>query len=129
MNKFVLLTSMLFLHIVDDFYLQGILAKLKQRKFWEDNAPQKLYKYDYIMALIIHAFSWCFMVHIPLFVWAAIKCVEYPAYMLMSTFIFNTAIHACVDDLKANKLKINLICDQTIHFMQIIFTFFIYMAI
>ena len=129
MNKFVLLTSMLFLHIVDDFYLQGILAKLKQRKFWEENAPQKLYKCDYIIALIIHAFSWCFMVHIPLLVWAFIKCVEYPAYMLMSTFICNTAIHAYVDDLKANKLKINLVTDQTIHFMQIILTFFIYMAI
>ncbi len=129
MNKFVLLTSMFFLHIVDDFYLQGILAKLKQRKFWEENAPQKLYKYDYITALIIHAFSWCFMVHIPLFVWAFINCIEYPSYMLILTFVCNTIIHAYIDNLKANKLKINLVTDQTIHFMQIILTFFIYMAI
>jgi hypothetical protein len=43
MDKFILLTSMFFCHIIDDFYLQGILAQLKQHKFWEENAPQKLY--------------------------------------------------------------------------------------
>jgi len=38
----------------------------------------------------------------------------------------NTLIHAIVDDLKANKHKINLIQDQTIHFMQILLTFAAY---
>ena len=31
------LLTMIFLHIVDDYYLQGVLAKMKQRKWWEDN--------------------------------------------------------------------------------------------
>ncbi len=51
-NVFVLL-SMIFLHIVDDYYLQGILASMKQKSWWEENAPQRLYKYDYIVALTI----------------------------------------------------------------------------
>jgi len=35
----------------------------------------------------------------------------------------NCCIHFVVDDLKANRFKINLIIDQTIHFIQIILTF------
>ena len=35
MSGFVL-ASMLFMHVVDDYYLQGILANLKQRSYWEE---------------------------------------------------------------------------------------------
>ena len=42
---------MLYCHILDDFCLQGILASLKQKSWWEENYPNKLYKYDYIISL------------------------------------------------------------------------------
>lgn len=107
---------MIFLHIADDYYLQGILAQMKQKKFWKENAPDPKYKYDYIWALIMHAFSWTFMIMLPLALTASIGIKFY------ILFILNLIIHAFVDDLKANKLKINLWQDQLIHLLQIIIT-------
>jgi hypothetical protein len=60
--KTILLLAILFCHIVDDYYLQGWLASAKQKSWWEKNAPDNLYKNDYIMALCEHAFSWTFMI-------------------------------------------------------------------
>ena len=62
----MILLTMIFLHIVDDYYLQGILAQMKQKKFWKEQAPDEKYKYDYIWALIMHGFSWAFMIMLPL---------------------------------------------------------------
>jgi len=42
--------------------------------------------------------------------------------MFAIAFVINLTIHAFVDDLKANKKKINLIVDQSIHISQIIVT-------
>ena len=64
--KVFILFAMIFCHIVDDYYLQGILASMKQRQWWKENAPNKMYEHDYIVALIMHAFSWSFMISIPL---------------------------------------------------------------
>ena len=64
--KIFILIVMLFFHIVDDYYLQGILAKMKQKKWWKENANNKKYKYDYIVALICHSFSWAFMIMLPI---------------------------------------------------------------
>ena len=47
--------------------------------------------------------------------------------MGVTIFILNIGVHMIVDDLKANKKKINLIADQSIHLMQIIATWFIYL--
>ena len=111
--------AMIFLHIVDDYYLQGILAQMKQKKFWKEQAPDELYKYDYIWALIMHAFSWTFMIMLPLIFVSPIS----PAFYVI--FVVNLAVHAYVDNLKANKHKINLWQDQLIHLVQIILTFII----
>ena len=111
--------TMIFLHIVDDYYLQGILAQMKQKKFWKEQAPDELYKYDYIWALIMHAFSWTFMIMLPLIFVSPISLAFYVI------FVVNLAIHAYVDNLKANKHKINLWQDQLIHLAQIILTFII----
>lgn len=111
--------TMIFLHIVDDYYLQGILAQMKQKKFWKEQAPDELYKYDYIWALIMHAFSWTFMIMLPLIFVSPIS----PAFYVI--FVVNLAVHASVDNLKANKHKINLWQDQLIHLAQIILTFII----
>ena len=111
--------TMIFLHIVDDYYLQGILAQMKQKKFWKEQAPDELYKYDYIWALIMHAFSWTFMIMLPLIFVSPISSAFYVI------FVVNLAVHAYVDNLKANKHKINLWQDQLIHLAQIILTFII----
>lgn len=117
------LLTMIFLHIVDDFYLQGILANLKQKKWWSDNcADVSLYKNDYLAALLIHSFSWAFLIQLPFFK-SADEIVF--AFLLAA----NVAVHAIVDNCKANKLKINLITDQTIHLGQIIITWLVLEAI
>lgn len=116
-----ILLLMLFAHIVDDFYLQGILASMKQKTWWEKSQWYKpLYKDDYKMALLIHSMSWSIMILLP-----TIFLLNITNGFLCSIFIINAAIHYYVDDLKANKLKINLTTDQTIHFIQIVITWII----
>ena len=109
---------MIFCHIVDDYYLQGILASMKQRKWWVDNAPKKLYQYDYIVALVMHAFSWAFMVMLPIAMYMNFQ----PTFWFFVVFAVNMIVHAFVDNLKANKFKINLIEDQAAHIAQIVIT-------
>lgn len=118
MSTIFIVLLMIFCHIVDDYYLQGWLASAKQKKYWQENAPENMYKYDYIWALIMHSFSWAFMIMLPI---AFTKGFDLGVTFLI-VFIFNLSIHAIVDDLKANKRKINLWIDQLIHIWQICFT-------
>lgn len=118
MNKSFIVLLMIFLHIVDDYYLQGILASMKQKKFWQENAPDKLYKYDYIWALIMHSFSWAFMVMLPI---AFVKGFGLDVWFFV-LFALNLIVHAITDDLKANKKILNLWADQLIHICQIVNT-------
>lgn len=114
--KLFILFVMIFAHIVDDYYLQGILASLKQKSWWENQKSYKpMYKYDYIVALIMHAFSLSFMISLPILYFGFTKWIAV-------AIILNTIIHGIVDDLKANKHKINLIVDQSIHIVQIVVT-------
>lgn len=123
--KILILLLMIFMHIVDDYYLQGWLASAKQKSWWEKNAPDKLYKFDYIVALFMHSFSWSFMIMLPTTVYLLfIGGVWYP--ML---YLSNLVIHMFVDDLKANKKKINLIQDQLIHIIQIIITWILVLIV
>lgn len=117
----MILLSMIFLHIVDDFYLQGWFASAKQKHWWEVVAPDKIYENDYLWALLMHSFSWTFMVMLPLMVtnWGVLSNVFFLC------FAVNIIIHAFVDNLKANAKKINLIQDQIIHIVQIILTYMI----
>lgn len=116
--KILVLLCMIFCHIIDDYYLQGILAQLKQKKWWVDNASDKKYKYDYIMALFMHSFSWSFMINSLSFIMSIFYNMNFNLLLLL--FIFNIIIHMFIDDLKANKFKINLIQDQSIHLLQIL---------
>lgn len=118
MNKIFTLLLMIFCHIVDDYYLQGWLASAKQKKYWQENAPEKLYKHDYIWALIMHSFSWAFMIMLPI----AYSLSFNINVAFLIAFIVNIIIHAITDDLKANKRKINLWEDQIIHLIQIVIT-------
>ena len=123
MNNIFIVLLMIFSHIVDDYYLQGWLASAKQKKYWQENAPDMLYKYDYIWALIMHSFSWAFMIMLPI----AYSLSFNINVAFFIAFVANVTIHAITDDLKANKRKINLWADQIIHLYQIIITAIIFL--
>lgn len=125
METFIFM-AMLFCHIIDDYKLQApILTQLKQRSYWEENAPDELYKHDYIMALVMHAISWSFMIQLPIAIYYTFNV---PVTFVI-TFVCNAIVHGYVDDLKANRHKINLIADQLIHIAQIIITFAILLVL
>lgn len=123
MNIIFMMLLMIFCHIVDDYYLQGWLASAKQKKYWQENAPEKMYKYDYIWALIMHSFSWGFMMMLPI----AYSLSFNINIAFLIAFVVNVIIHAITDDLKANKRKINLWIDQIIHLCQITITAIIFL--
>lgn len=124
-NKIFVLLAMIFLHIIDDYKLQGILASMKQKKWWEEQKEyKKLYKYDYIPALIEHSFSWTFMIMFPIAI-----VLHFDIGWWAIAYVVNMIVHAFVDNLKANKFKINLVIDQTIHIAQIVVTWLIFIMI
>ena len=124
MNIWFVLILMIFCHIVDDYYLQGWLASAKQKQWWEDNAPDKLYRFDYIWALIMHSFSWSFMIMLP--------CAFALSFNIGVGYIFflvlNTLLHALIDNAKANLRVINLWIDQICHLVQIVGTFCLFIT-
>jgi len=122
---YILLLTMLFLHIVDDYYLQGILAQLKQRDWWKYNASDSKYANDYIIALIEHGFSWTFMIHIPFFIMTFFYGYQIYWGFPLFTFLYNWFYHSLIDHMKANVKCINLIEDQIVHIVQIIVTWVI----
>ena len=117
MYKILLLLTMIFLHIVDDYYLQGWLASAKQKSYWEQNAPDELYKHDYIMALFMHSFSWAFMIMLVPSVYTLITTtnINNASLAIALVFLTNLCIHMVVDNSKANLKKINLVQDQLNH--------------
>ena len=126
MYECLLLMTMIFFHIIEDFKTQGILAKMKQKSFYDEYRYKvNMYRYDYIAALLAHAFSWAFMIHIPTIAYLILIgkwsnfVRAWVAYLIF--FIMHMLIHALVDHLKANVYFINLIEDQIIHILQIFF--------
>ena len=116
-NVFIIL-CMIFCHIIADYNLQGWLVSAKQKSYWEKNAPDEMYKHDYICALVMHSFSWTFMNMLPLMYAVDFKVDSF----LLFLFVINILMHAIVDDLKANDKCINLWQDQLIHMCQIAMT-------
>jgi len=121
-----ILLIMIFLHILDDFVLQTIcLSKLKQKNWWITECNKlsisfEKYKYDYLVALLMHTLSWSIIIHIPI-----MMCYEISDFKLFLSVLINSMIHFTIDDLKANRGQINLVYDQLIHLIQIIITFII----
>lgn len=120
MSKEFVFVFMIFCHIIDDFVLQApCLCNLKQKSYWDKNAPDEKYKNDYKVATAIHALSWSFMIMLPI--------AFYYGFNIDMSFIVhmvgNAIIHGFVDDIKANKKLINLYQDQTVHLIQIVLTF------
>lgn len=116
-----LLLLMVLMHIVDDYYLQGILAKMKQKSWWEKQEGYKsMYKDDYKMALLMHSMSWSIMILLP-----SMFILNVSGHMLCSIFAVNTLLHYIIDNEKANKGRLNLMVDQTLHLAQIIVSWMI----
>ena len=124
MSIYFVLAAMLFMHVLDDYVLQApCLCNLKQKSFWWQNAPDELYKFDYIVALIAHGLSWAFMIMLPI---AIVLNFNVNAYFLLM-FGFNAFLHAFIDDLKANQKLINLCDDQLCHMLQLSGTFWAFL--
>jgi hypothetical protein len=94
---------------------------MKQKKWWQENAPDNQYRYDYIWALIVHSFSWTFMIMLPIAVVMNFKI----SILFGIIFGANVILHAVIDNEKANKFRINLWVDQILHIAQILGTAFI----
>lgn len=136
MKSLIILVEMVFLHFFADYFLQGILAGMKQKIWWVKRSPNKaefdrsILKNDYKAALFAHSFEWTFIVLLPM-----LYLVYYNSYIFgystMYLFLFcgNLAAHYYVDDLKANKHKINLVHDQRLHFIQILTSWIMWWAI
>lgn len=120
MSKIFIFLLMIFMHTLADYNLQGWLASAKHKNYWKDYEPRC--RYDYIVALFIHSFQWCFLVMLPV-----VFCIDFKiSYEFIFWFIWNLIVHMLTDNLKANKKCISLITDQIIHMIQIILTFFIF---
>ena len=117
-----ILILMFFCHLIDDFVLQGKFTYLKQRTWWikacnDDGLPFDKYKNDYRMALFEHSLEWSIAIMLPI-----IFLCNVSGWILLAAVVINTIIHYIVDNAKANQLRLNLIQDQLIHFIQIIVT-------
>lgn len=129
--KFLLLLLMFFSHLVADYNLQGTLADLKQRSWWNlkfsKEFVQEHYPVDYITALIEHSFMWSTCIMIPLLVSAFLSPYNSHLFVYLSSAILtNTGIHALIDNEKANKLTISLTTDQLLHALQIFATWLLF---
>ena len=132
MKPILMLISMLFLHVFADFHLQGILANMKQRKWWEKrikNFENSSYINDYRISLGAHAFEWAFMMMLPCGIasWCCIQADYSWKPVFMTLFyallvLLNMIAHYCIDNAKANKNEINLVGDQILHIMQVLIT-------
>jgi hypothetical protein len=119
--KYIVYSAMLFMHIFADFNLQGLMGSMKQKKWWEENAPSPLYQYDYIIALYLHSFQWAFCIMLPIVIY---NYHNEDKYLIITIMLFvNSIAHYIIDHIKANLLKINLIQDQCFHIIQLIITY------
>lgn len=132
--KIFILIAMILLHIIEDFHFQGILANMKQKSWWDkqivDFPPKKANKYrkDYVISLIIHSLENSIFIVLPIIIDQLIYTFTTNpnnSYFIMwiAYILFNTIAHSYIDDLKCNKLKINLVIDQLLHFITIILLF------
>ena len=91
----------------------------KTLKILESEYEFTLYENDYIIALLAHSFSWTFMMMLPVAIYLNFSL----DLIFILVFVGNVIAHALIDNWKCNKYEINLIQDQILHILQIIFTF------
>ena len=123
--KIFIILLMIFCHIIDDYYLQGILASMKQKSWWQENAPQELYKHDYIIALVMHGFSWAMMTMLPPLIYLFATGATVNMVCVTIIMLIHALFHAFIDHCKANLRIINLIYDQCLHIFMVIIVGFV----
>lgn len=132
----IVLLAMYFLHVIEDFHVQGLLGQLKQKKTWVEyckNEPESFQRYrnDYKVCLLLHAFEWSCFIMAPMFV---LMLGYYKAWTfsiiipLFMTLGLNIRLHYDIDDMKCNRMEISLVTDQIIHAIQIFVTWGLYMV-
>lgn len=116
MNKLYVIVFILMLlaHFFADFHLQGVLADMKQERWWNNSKN----KYDYLAALAIHSAEWTLWMMIPLFL---LPHLDLGMFLLLAAL--NMVVHSLTDNSKANYRDISLVQDQIIHLAQIAFTY------
>lgn len=136
--KAFIFIAMVLLHILEDFHLQGILANMKQKSWWQSECVKlgityesSKYRRDYVVSLIIHALENSIFITLPLIIDGLITTfTTNPNNCLFIGWAFiifaNTAVHAIIDDFKCNSKGVNLIVDQILHFIFIILFFSLY---
>ena len=136
--KVFIFIIMILLHILEDFHLQGILANMKQKSWWQSECNKlgikyesSKYKHDYIISLYIHALENSIFITLPLIIDGLIATLTInPNNCLFIGWVFiifaNTVVHAFIDNFKCNNKGINLITDQLLHFIFIILLFSLY---
>lgn len=136
MTPLKLYLLVLLLHFISDFTLQGMLSNLKWKSWWieqcnkmeremktEWGTPKEWfhkYRFDYICGMIVHSLYWT------LFTFAPIILKLTNSIDIFWLVVLNAGFHYWVDDMKANKWKFNLCQDQTLHFLQITFSFLVW---
>ena len=120
MNPIYIFFMMLFLHILDDFHFQGCLATLKQKAWWIAHFPDPMYKHDWIPALAAHVITWTMFIMLPCVIF-----MDVPVWLVVVLFVVNCGFHFWIDDLKCNRMVLNLIEDQLLHISQITLTFLV----
>lgn len=142
--KIFILFIMLLMHYIEDFHLQGCLANLKQKKWWEKQMSNNdmhshyalehsIYKNDYKMSLFAHSIENALFVMLPLIVDMLISefthCLQNTWILFIPSTILICVSHYLIDDSKANKMKINLVQDQLYHLCVILLIFLCYFPI
>lgn len=124
----LILIMMFFMHYIGDFIVQtSFVATSKQKSFWDKYVEEnKMYISDYKPILFLHSFSWTVCILLPIVLYT-LNTLSISAILI--SLVVNTIIHTYVDNLKANKLKINLIIDQAIHIIQITLTWYILLGL
>lgn len=126
MSKEFMAIMMIFMHILDDFFLQSaFLANGKQKSWWLDNTNDPRYEDDYIPCLIMHGMSWAFCIMLPIALYYKLNV----SVIFVAIWAVNAVVHSVVDDVKANVKTINLIQDQMIHMVQLIVTYILGLTI
>lgn len=136
--KVFIFIAMILLHILEDFHLQGILANMKQKSWWQSECVKlgityesSKYRRDHVVSLIMHALENSIFITLPLIIDGLITTfTTNPNNCLFIGWVFiifaNTVAHAIIDDFKCNSKGINLIVDQILHFIFIILFFSLY---
>ena len=136
--KAFIFIAMVLLHILEDFHLQGILANMKQKSWWQSECVKlgityesSKYRRDHVVSLIVHALENSIFITLPLIIDGLITTfTTNPNNCLFIGWAFiifaNTVAHAIIDDFKCNSKGINLIVDQILHFIFIILFFSLY---